>query len=105
MSDLIAPLLTPAELCAELGRRLRAQRLAQGLAQEVLAARAGVSGGALKKLEKDGQAQVLTLVRVVHALGLGAELAPLFRLQLQASIADMERAQAAQRKRAPRRRP
>jgi len=98
-------LATADELCLELGSRLRAQRLAQLLSQQDLAARSGVSAGALKKLEKDGQANTLTLLRVVQALGLTGELAQLFALQPQASIAEMERAEQAQRQRAPRRKP
>ena len=99
-----ALLATAPELCRELGTRLRSHRLQQGLTQDELAARAGVSPGAVKKLERDGQANTLTLVRAVQALGLAAELETLFRPRGQASIADMERAeQLHQRKRAPRR--
>jgi transcriptional regulator with XRE-family HTH domain len=96
-------LATPEELCHELGRRLRAQRLSRLLTQEELAARAGLSPGALKKLERDGQGHVLTLVRAALALGLAAEFETLFALRPQASIAQMERAAHAGRKRAPRR--
>lgn len=98
-------LASPQEACAELGRRLREQRLAQLLPQEELASRAGVSLGAIRKLEKDGQATVLTLVRAAIALGLVGELEDLFTLQPQRSLADMARAEAARRVRAPRRRP
>ena len=95
-------LATADELCRELGARLRAQRLSRLLTQQDLAGRAAVSVGALKKLEKDGQANMLTVMRVVVALGLAGELETLFALQAQASIADMERAERAQRRRAPR---
>jgi transcriptional regulator with XRE-family HTH domain len=101
--DIPSLLATAPELCRALGSRLRAQRLAQGLAQDALAQRAGVSLGALKKTEKDGQANMLTLVRIVQSLGLAGELESLFALHPQASIADMEQAARAQRRRAPRR--
>ena len=82
---------------------MRAQRLAQGLPQRELAQMAGLSLGALRKLEGSGQSSLETLVRVVQALGLAGELEDLFVLQRQ-SIAQMEQAEAArQRQRAPRR--
>jgi transcriptional regulator with XRE-family HTH domain len=87
-----------------LGQRLRAQRLAQGLPQRELAQMAGLSLGALRKLESSGQSSLETLVHVVQALGLVNELEDLFVLKRH-SIAQMEQAEAAgQRQRAPRRR-
>ena len=86
-----------------MGIRLRVQRLAQALSQRDLAQMAGLSLGALRKLEHDGQCSLETLIRVVQALGLVEELEDLFLLKRQ-SIAQMEQAEAAsQRKRAPRR--
>lgn len=90
------------EILHELGARLRAQRLAQGLPQAELAAMAGVSVGTVKSLERRGACSLATLVRVVQALGLVAHLQPLFLLPRQ-SIAQMEQAQRARRARAPRR--
>ncbi|EPZ15513.1 hypothetical protein M622_15545 [Thauera terpenica 58Eu] len=93
----------PEEVLFALGTRLRKQRLAQSLTQRDLAHMAGLSLGALRKLESDGQCSLATLVRVVQALGLSAELDELFVLKRQ-SIAQMEQAQAVeQRQRAPRR--
>lgn len=83
---------------------MRAQRLAQDLPQRELARMAGLSLGALRKLEASGQTSLETLVRVVQALGLTGELESLFVLK-RASIAQMEQAQVVlQRKRAVRRR-
>ena len=96
-------LSTPAEILLALGGRLRAQRLAQSLTQRELAQMAGLSLGALRKLEGDGQCSLETLVRVAQALGLVAELDALFVLKRQ-SIAQMDQAaRAQQRQRAPRR--
>ena len=93
----------PEEVLFALGTRLRKQRLAQSLTQRDLAHMAGLSLGALRKLESDGQCSLATLVRVVQALGLSAELGELFVLKRQ-SIAQMKQAQAVeQRQRAPRR--
>lgn len=97
--------LAPAnEILQALGQRVRAQRLAQGLPQRELAQMAGLSLGALRKLESSGQSSLETLVRAVQALGLVDELEGLFVLKRQ-SIAQMEQAEAAsQRQRASRRR-
>lgn len=64
---------------------------------------AGLSQGALRKLEGCGQCSLETVIRVVQALGLVAELENLFVLRRQ-SIAQMEQAESVkQRQRAPRR--
>ena len=92
-----------AEILGTLGVRLRAQRLAQALSQRDLAQMAGLSLGALRKLEQNGQCSLETLVRVVQALGLVDELEDLFVPRRQ-SIAQMEQAESlGQRQRAPRR--
>lgn len=90
------------EILRELGGRLRAQRLAQGLPQAELAAMAGVSLGTIKSLERGAASSTETFIRVVQALGLTDHLQPLFELSRQ-SIAHMEQTQRAQRRRAPRR--
>jgi transcriptional regulator with XRE-family HTH domain len=66
------------EIGQELGLRLRAHRLAQNLQQAELAARAGVSEGTVRNLEKKGQATLESLLRVVMTLGLIDELSELF---------------------------
>ena len=101
MSLNLAP---PGEILLVLGQRVRAQRLSQGLPQRELAQMAGLSLGALRKLESSGQSSLETLVRTVQALGLVNELEDLFVLKRQ-SIAQMEKAETAnQRQRAPRQR-
>ena len=91
------------EILEVLGQRLRAQRLAQGLPQRELAQMAGLSLGALRKLESTGQSSLETFIRAAQALGLLHELDNLF-VQKRQSIAQMEQAHAAsQRQRAPRR--
>lgn len=89
------------EVSQELGARLRAQRLAQGLSQEDLAGQAGISPGTVHNLEKKGQASLESLVRLSLALGLADDLAKLFQLKVT-SIAQMEKAEGALRQRAPR---
>ncbi|WP_412179628.1 helix-turn-helix domain-containing protein [Variovorax paradoxus] len=92
------------EILQALGQRIRAQRLAQELPQLELAQMAGLSLGALRKLESSGQSSLETLVRTVYALGLVDELEDLFVLKRQ-TIAQMAQAEAlGQRRRATRRR-
>lgn len=98
-------LSTPREIAAEIGARLRTQRLAQSLRREDLAAQAGVSPGAVKNLETTGRSTVETLVRVCVALGLQGEFNTLFVVNTAPTFDDLERAERVQqRKRAPRRR-
>lgn len=88
---------TAPELVRELGQRLRAHRLAMSVTQDELAARAGISVGAVKKLEATGLTTLETYVRTVQALGLVDELADFMALRPATSIAAMEKAQAATR--------
>lgn len=89
------------EVCAELGLRLKRQRLAQALTQKDLAERAGIALGTVKNVEGKGVSSLESIIRIVMALGLVDELATLFELPVTQSIALMERAQLAERKRAP----
>ena len=90
------------EILQTLGGRIRTQRLAQGISQQVLADRAGLSLGAVRQLEGSGRSGLDTLVRVLFVLGIVDELEDLFVLRQQ-SIAQMERANdLSRRQRAPR---
>ena len=90
------------EILQTLGGRIRTQRLAQGISQQVLADRAGLCLGAVRQLEGSGQSGLDTLVRVLFVLGIVDELEDLFVLRQQ-SIAQMERANdLSRRQRAPR---
>jgi transcriptional regulator with XRE-family HTH domain len=93
---------TYEEVCKELGARLKAQRLAQMLTQEELAARAGLSMGTVKNIENKGQSSIETVVRLGLALGLADHFQELFNLQVK-SIAQMDQVEQSKRIRAPRR--
>jgi len=94
-------LATTPEICVELGRRLRARRLVQGWSQIELSQRAGISAGTIKNLEKHGRATLESVIHVVAALGLSDELRDIFLIRM-VSIAAMEKAERANRQRAPR---
>lgn len=93
---------SPEVLEASLGESVRALRLRLELPQQVLAERAGVSLGVLKRLERGEGATVGSLVRVVRALGREDWL---YALQPAVSVDPLALAdRGAPRQRAPRRR-
>lgn len=93
-------ILTADETCAALGQRVRQFRLQQNLTQSELGARAGVSFGAVRKLETSGQTTLATFIKCVQALGAASELTTLLTPQVQ-SIAQFEKnAQTVRRQRA-----
>ena len=99
---MIISLCTFTEICALLGERVRGLRLAQNLTQSELAGRAGISFGAVRKLEAGGQSTLATFVKCVQALGASSDFEHLLSPP-STSIAQMERrATAAGRKRARR---
>jgi len=57
-----------------IGRRLASERLARNERQVDLARRAGVSIGALRRIESDGSSTVDTMLRVMSALGMQKEI-------------------------------
>jgi transcriptional regulator with XRE-family HTH domain len=95
---------TSQEIIRDLGRRLRAHRLAGSMTQEELSMRAGVALGSIKTLESTGSTTLETFVRVVQALSLVGELERVLVLKPSTSIAEMERAELSKRQRASRRR-
>ena len=60
---------TPDELLAELGQQVRALRLRQNLDQQTLAARAGVALNVVKRLEGGRDTTLVSVARVLRALG------------------------------------
>ena len=94
-------LATADEIAQEFGIRIRANRLAQNLQQDELAARAGISPRTLGDLERSGRGSLDVFLRVAMALGLVESMSSLFELKPN-SIKDMEKA-SQKRQRAPRR--
>jgi transcriptional regulator with XRE-family HTH domain len=89
---------THQEICQEIGKRLRTNRMQLNLTQAEVAKRAGVSKGTVSNIESRGQGTLESLVRVLQALGLTQELQPLFQ-QKPTSIAQLEQLEQPLRKR------
>lgn len=83
-------LLPASAVCAQLGQRLRALRLAHNLGQAELAARAGCSLSAVRRLEAQGQGSLELVVRVAQALQAAQGLGSLFEQPALTSIAQAE---------------
>ena len=77
---------TPEEIQSDLGARLRQLRLGQRLTQAGLASRAGISPRAVRALESGEGSSLITLIRVLKALG---ALASLDALAPQPTISPM----------------
>lgn len=90
-------LATPHEVAGELGRRLRTHRLSLNQSQAETAARAGVSLGALRNLERTGLVTVEVLLRVAGTLGFLQQLEPVFVMH-PVSIEQMEAASRSRRR-------
>jgi len=98
-------LLTPNEICRELGGRCRVLRLARNLSQAELAAMAGTSLSSIRRLEARGQGTLPLLARVAQALQVAGQFESFLVLPVT-RIADVERdAALASRQRARRPRP
>jgi len=93
-------LALPDEVCALLGQRVRARRLALNLPAEELAARVGVSDKTLRNFEQTGRCHLDTFVRVLEALNALTDLQGVLVTQTH-SIAQMrQQAQPQPRQRA-----
>lgn len=69
---------TPFELATTLGQRIKARRLGMGYTQADAAARAGVAYRTWRRLENEGKASIVDLVRAAIALRCERDLAALF---------------------------
>jgi transcriptional regulator with XRE-family HTH domain len=70
----ITPALTEATILAELGERAQRYRVGLNLSQAELSKKAGVSQRTVERLEAGNSVQLETLVRIIGALGLSANL-------------------------------
>ncbi len=94
--------MSPAEISAELGFRLKSRRLALRMTQEELAARTDLNVGTIKNLEAKTAGSALdTLIRIAGVLGVSDQFETLFVARPK-SISQMEQLATAPRVRARR---
>lgn len=90
---------SPEEIQIALGERLRQLRLRADVTQDALAAKAGISVRALRALEKGEGSSLITLVRVLKALGAASGLDAIAPEPTISPMALLERGKAPQRAR------
>lgn len=89
---------TPTEICETLGQRVRARRLAHNISLDTLAQRSGVSELTIRKFEKTGRCQLITLISILSALNAVHELQAV--LEVPSRSIEVMRAAAADRRHA-----
>lgn len=67
-------LLNPEEICLELGRRIRDQRVARNWTQDELCARTGLGRATLHRIETEGSGTFKSWVKLMASLGARGEL-------------------------------
>ncbi|SIQ73186.1 helix-turn-helix domain-containing protein [Pseudacidovorax sp. RU35E] len=92
----------PAEIASTLCARLRTERLAQGMTQAEVAARAGMAVNTVSNLEAGRSTAFENVVRVAIVLGRREELAALFQPRLE-SLHDIARYEGSARRQRVRR--
>lgn len=93
-------LVSARQVQLEIGERLRRRRMSKSWTQRELAMRAGVALNAIRNLEAGGNVTVASLVKALQVLGLIDELSDAFQPKGVPSIAELERLDLPERKRA-----
>lgn len=81
-------LALPEEVCQEMGKRVRARRVALNVSIDELAQRVGISNHTLGNFERTGRCTLETFVRVLEVLNALPDLAAVLVIQPR-SIEDM----------------
>jgi transcriptional regulator with XRE-family HTH domain len=97
-------LLTNDAVLAELGRRLERHRLQRNRTQAEMALEAGIGRATLQRLERGQSVQTTSLIKLLRAMGLLAELDAALPADVELPIAELERQQRGVRRRASGRR-
>jgi transcriptional regulator with XRE-family HTH domain len=92
--------MTDATVLAELGRRLERHRLERNWTQAELAAQAGVGQATVQRAERGRSVQMTSMVKLLRALGLLADLDVAIPASIESPIAQLEREQRRTRRRA-----
>lgn len=94
---------TAAEMASLLGARVEHLRLTNHWKRGTLAARSGVSEASLKRFETTGKISLESLLQLAQALGRLQDFEGLLEAPPARSIADLDRLEAAPRRRRGRR--
>jgi transcriptional regulator with XRE-family HTH domain len=92
------PELTDGAALRELGRRLEGHRLRRNLTQVELGDLAGVGRSTVQKLEGGGSVQALSLVKILRALGLLAELDAAIPERVELPVMELDRLRRSRRR-------
>jgi transcriptional regulator with XRE-family HTH domain len=84
--------LTDAATLRELGRRLEAHRLERNLTQVELSDLAGVGRSTVQKIESGGSVQTISLVKILRALELLAEVDAAIPERIVLPVMELDRA-------------
>lgn len=95
---------TDQAVVAEIGRRVAAHRVAMRLNQNEFAERAGVGRSTVQRIESGESIQLLSLVKILRALGRVEGLDALLPPSLRTPLIDLERERAKGRRQRVRRR-
>jgi transcriptional regulator with XRE-family HTH domain len=93
-------IMTDAAVIAELGRRLERHRLERNWTQAEMAAKAGLGQATVQRAEGGESVQMTSMVKLLRALGLLAELDVAVPESIDLPIAQLEREQRKVRRRA-----
>ena len=96
--DILLGRHTPPDVLQGIAERMRARRKEQGLTQQELSRKSGVSLGSLKRFEREHQISLESLMKIAFALGCEDDFGALFSKRgygsIEEVIADAERAHA-----------
>jgi transcriptional regulator with XRE-family HTH domain len=84
---------TPLEIARDIAERMRARRKEQGLTQEQLSRRAGVSLGSLRRFESIHEVSLKSLIKISIALDCSKDFEALFSRRHYRSIQEIINAQ------------
>ena len=70
---------TPTETNQQIATRLRNIRKKQGMSQQSLSEKSGVSFSSVRRFEQSGDISLISLTKIAFALGVNDQLAQLFK--------------------------
>ncbi len=85
-----AGMMTPHEASIQIAKRLKTLRLMQGWKRETLADRSGVTSASIKRFENKGEASLLNVLKIAHALGRLADVQTIFGPPTARSMIEFE---------------